>query len=33
MLARTLRISVPAVNKSVIRGERPAKSGKYALIE
>jgi hypothetical protein len=33
MLARKLQISVPAVSKSVIRSEKPAKAGKYALIE
>ncbi len=32
-LARKLQISVPAVSKSVIRGEKLAKAGKYALIE
>jgi len=32
-LARKLQLSVPAVSKSVIRGEKPAKAGKYALIE
>jgi Mn-dependent DtxR family transcriptional regulator len=33
MLARKLKISIPAVSKSVIRGEKLAKAGKYALIE
>ena len=28
-----LKISVPAVSKSVIRGEKLAKAGKYALIK
>jgi len=33
MLGRKLKISVPAVSKSVIRGKKLAKAGKYALIE
>jgi len=33
MLARKLKISIPAVSKSVIRGEKLAKAGQYALIE
>ena len=32
-LARKLKISIPAVSKSVIRGEKLAKAGKYVLIE
>ena len=31
--ARKLKISVPAVSQSVIRGEKLAKAGKYPLIE
>jgi len=33
MLGRKLKISVPAVSKLVIRGEKLAKAGKYELIE
>jgi len=32
-LARKLKISIPAVSKSVIRGEKLAKARQYALIE
>jgi len=30
-IASKLKISVPAVSKSTIRGEKPAKAGKYLL--
>jgi hypothetical protein len=33
MLERKLQISVPAVSKTVIRGEKLAKAEKYVLIE
>ena len=33
MLARKLKISIPAVSKSVIRGEKLVQARQYALIE
>jgi len=31
-LARKLKISVPAVSKSAMKGEKPAKDRKYLLV-